>query len=234
MRLGCHGHGRGRQGKAHSWLTIAASFISIILNFKSIYPLSKSLLFHLLLGNRRRLRRMSKATKDEWIDFSDDSSDDGSVLGAAARMMKAQGKEQLDRIATNNKENPPVSRRPPASKAKGGEKPNARNVRKKKPNASSDKKGSGGRNAKNQRGGKAVAFKFGEVAGHRNRGRKRPNSPAGQPMVLSRRLSRKIMKASPLRSPIVAQELDFSSDVKVEKRSKMGSKKRAAGRPPRA
>ena len=172
---------------------------------------------------------MSKATKDEWIDFSDDSSDDGSVLGAAARMMKAQGKEQLDRIATNNKENP-VSRKPPAGKAK----PNARNVRKKKPNASSDKKGSGGRNAKNQRGGKAVGFKFGEVAGHRNRGRKRPNSPAGKPMVLSRRLSRKIMKASPLRSPIVALELDFSSDVKVAKRSKKGSKKRAAGRPPRA
>lgn len=42
-------------------------------------------------------------------------------------------------------------------------------------------------------------FKFGVDGAHKNQGKKSKSSPMGGPMVLSRRLSRRIMKGSPLR-----------------------------------
>ena len=52
--------------------------------------------------------------------------------------------------------------------------------------------------------------KFGVEGEHKYKGKRFKPSPKGAPMVLSRRLSRRITKASPLRSPIVAAKLVFS------------------------
>ncbi len=43
---------------------------------------------------------------------------------------------------------------------------------------------------------------FGAYGAHPNKGRIRPRSPKGANMCLSRRLSRKIIQGSPLRSPM--------------------------------
>ena len=52
--------------------------------------------------------------------------------------------------------------------------------------------------------------KFGAEGVHKFKGKRFKPSPKGAPMNLSRRLSRRITKASPLRSPIVAAKLIFS------------------------
>ena len=52
--------------------------------------------------------------------------------------------------------------------------------------------------------------KFGVEGEHKYKGKRFKPSPKGAPMVLSRRLSRRIIKSSPLRSPIVAAKLVFS------------------------
>ena len=59
--------------------------------------------------------------------------------------------------------------------------------------------------------------KFGVDGGHKFKGKKFKPSPKGAPMNLSRRLSRRITKASPLRSPIVAAKLVFSGSGKKKK-----------------
>jgi hypothetical protein len=59
-----------------------------------------------------------------------------------------------------------------------------------------------------------VGSQFGANAAHRNKGQPRPNSP-DRNMSLSRRLSRKILKGSPLKSPIVASKLDFSDSTQA-------------------
>jgi len=52
--------------------------------------------------------------------------------------------------------------------------------------------------------------KFGAEGVHKFKGKRFKPSPKGAPMNLSRRLSRRITKTSPLRSPIVAAKLIFS------------------------
>jgi len=52
--------------------------------------------------------------------------------------------------------------------------------------------------------------KFGAEGVHKYKGKRFKPSPKGAPMNLSRRLSRRITKTSPLRSPIVAAKLIFS------------------------
>ena len=81
--------------------------------------------------------------------------------------------------------------------------------------------------------------KFGRAAAaHKNKGKVRTKSPKGGPMVLSRRLSRRILKGSPLRSPITACALDFTSAKKAKGSKKKDVKKvtdtKPGGRPPRA
>lgn len=61
----------------------------------------------------------------------------------------------------------------------------------------------------------AVGSQFGANAAHRNKGQQRPKSPVGN-MTLSRRLSQKILKGSPLKSPIVASKLDFSDTTQAK------------------
>lgn len=61
----------------------------------------------------------------------------------------------------------------------------------------------------------AVRSEFGAHAAHRNKGQPRPKSP-DRNMSLSRRLSRKILKGSPLKSPIVASKLDFSDTTQAK------------------
>ena len=76
---------------------------------------------------------------------------------------------------------------------------------------------------------------FGAKAHHKHKGKLFVPTPIGKPMVLSRRLSRRIMKASPLRSPIVACTLNFNSSSK--KTTAVAVKKKVAkkgSRPPRA
>lgn len=77
------------------------------------------------------------------------------------------------------------------------------------------------------------------AAAHKNKGKVRTKSPKGGPMVLSRRLSRRILKGSPLRSPITACALDFASAKKAKGSKKKDVKKvtdarQPGGRPPRA
>ena len=76
---------------------------------------------------------------------------------------------------------------------------------------------------------------FGAKAQHKHKGKLFVPTPKGKPMVLSRRLSRRIMKASPLRSPIVACTLNFNSSSKktmtVEVKKNVAKK---GSRPPRA
>jgi len=55
-----------------------------------------------------------------------------------------------------------------------------------------------------------VVREFGKYGYHKNKGRPWPRSPPGNHMSLSRRLSRQILKGSPIGSPIVAAKLDFS------------------------
>ena len=78
-------------------------------------------------------------------------------------------------------------------------------------------------------------------AAHKNKGVARRKSPKGKPMVLSRRLSRRIMKGTPMKSPIVACKLDFASSIKKQKVKKKRTgeaaatkKKEESGKPPRA
>ena len=82
-------------------------------------------------------------------------------------------------------------------------------------------------------------MKFGVDGCHKHKGKHFVKSPKGAPMVLSRRLSRRIMKASPLRSPIVACTLNFVDSAKKAKKKQATkpNKKTAAkasGKPPRA
>jgi hypothetical protein len=56
-----------------------------------------------------------------------------------------------------------------------------------------------------------VAREFGQYGYHKNKGKIYPRTPPGNHMTLSRRLSRQILKGSPIGSPIVAAKLDFSS-----------------------
>ncbi|KAL7476737.1 hypothetical protein ACHAW6_002578 [Cyclotella cf. meneghiniana] len=51
---------------------------------------------------------------------------------------------------------------------------------------------------------------FGRGCAHKNAGRMRTRSPAGKPMILSRRLSYKINNGTPQKSPVTAVRLMFS------------------------
>ena len=76
---------------------------------------------------------------------------------------------------------------------------------------------------------------FGAKAQHKHKGKLFVPTPIGKPMVLSKRLSRRIMKASPLQSPIVACALNFNSSSK--KTTTVAVKKKVAkkgSRPPQA
>ena len=78
----------------------------------------------------------------------------------------------------------------------------------------------------------ATSVKFGVDGCHKHKGRHFVKSPKGAPMVLSRRLSRRIMKASPLRSPIVACTLNFADSAKKAANKKQATKPKFR-RPPR-
>ena len=77
---------------------------------------------------------------------------------------------------------------------------------------------------------------FGAKAQHKHKGKLFVPTPIGNPMVLSRQLSRRIMKASPLRSPIVACTLNFNSSSKKTTAVAVKKKKvaKTGSRPPRA
>ena len=84
-------------------------------------------------------------------------------------------------------------------------------------------------------GAKAQAkadVKFGVDGCHKHKGKHFVKSPKGAPMILSRRLSRRIMKASPLRSPIVACTLNFADSAKKAANKKQATKPKFR-RPPR-
>ena len=78
----------------------------------------------------------------------------------------------------------------------------------------------------------ATSVKFGVDGCHKHKGGHFVKSPKGAPMVLSRRLSRRIMKASPLRSPIVACTLNFADSAKKAASKKQATKPKFR-RPPR-
>ena len=151
---------------------------------------------------------MSK--KGDWQEFSseseseDDSSDDSSVESVEKG---AKGKKPLKSLGN-------------FARAKGAGKMEGKIPRKKKPQPKKSTLGAGAN--------------FGADGGHKNAGRKRNKSPKGRQMVLSRRLSRRILKGTPLRSPITAYKLDFASAKKAKgKKGGGATKTKAGGRPPR-
>jgi len=120
--------------------------------------------------------------------FSDAlSSDNESVDEARKAVAAKQTSKADDRV---NKENKLPPRGKPPAKGKKAYGKSGKQVPRKAM-----------ANVKNTIGDIA-GFKFGAYAGHRNQGRIRSRSPAGKAMVLSRRLSRRIVKGSPLRSPM--------------------------------
>mmetsp|Transcript_10062 Transcript_10062/g.18097 ORF Transcript_10062/g.18097 Transcript_10062/m.18097 type:complete len:190 (+) Transcript_10062:156-725(+) len=161
--------------------------------------------------------RFSSDQSATWSDSSDDdaSCDEASVGGAQkAAAGKTTSKTNEAKAATKapgNKENNIPRKAPVKGKTYGK---NAQKIPRKVLGK-----------IKNTIAG---GFKFGDYGGHQGHGGIRSKSPAGRPMVLSRRLSRRITRGSPLRSPIVACQLDFSFSALKEKKSK-GTKKR----PPR-
>mmetsp|Transcript_29256 Transcript_29256/g.60980 ORF Transcript_29256/g.60980 Transcript_29256/m.60980 type:complete len:180 (+) Transcript_29256:183-722(+) len=177
--------------------------------------------------NRLNKRRGVKCNGDEsldWTEFSSDSSDDDSSVGDPT---KAEGRKNAPKkktkVATKASKIPRKAGRIYGTSGKSGKSRKRPLPRKVIDKVFGNKK-------------KAVAEgKFGAGAGHQNKGCVHSKSPAGRPMVLSRRLSRKITRGSPLGSPIVACQLDFSLSALKPKKSR-ATKNRTSenGRPPRA
>mmetsp|Transcript_7721 Transcript_7721/g.14253 ORF Transcript_7721/g.14253 Transcript_7721/m.14253 type:complete len:162 (-) Transcript_7721:2517-3002(-) len=156
--------------------------------------------------NRLNERRGTKCCGDEfldWTEFSSDSSDDDSSVGAPT---KAAGRKNASK--KNN-----------AKAATKASKNSKTNIPRKAPGRTYGKSGKSGKSRKRAlprkvidkvfgNNKKAVA-KFGAGVGHQNKGCIYSKSPAGRPMVLSRRLSRKITRGSPLGSPIVACQVRY-------------------------
>lgn len=164
----------------------------------------------------------------DWVEFSSDDSsgDDASVGWVPAK--QAQKKTNGAKAATK-------------VPGRGGtRKASAKEVRAKAASKTSKAPVRGRKNEgkipRKALGNHAQGFKFGAGAGHIRRGVIRSKSPEGKTMVLSRRLSRRIMKGSPLRSPICACQLNFSSSAMKERKPKSKKKGTRArvGAPTRA
>ena len=160
------------------------------------------------------------ASKNESYNWAEFSSDESDANAGGPKKLGAARKKAEDNDA-RNKENK-VPRKAPV---KG--KTESKIPRKVAPAKA--------KHTINEIGGQ----KFGRAAAaHKNKGKVRTKSPKGGPMVLSRRLSRRILKGSPLRSPITACALDFASAKKAKGSKKKDVKKvtdtKPGGRPPRA
>ena len=152
----------------------------------------------------------------EWVEFSsDDSSDDNASLGRAPA---SQAQTKTNRAKATKK----VARAPAKeARATAASKAAKAAARGRKKEAKRPRKVLGERQAGD--------FKFGANVGPARRGTVRTKSPAGKKMILSRRLSRRIMKGSPLRSPICACQLNFGHSAAKE-RKPTSQKKGAKGR----